>query len=138
MNVRTPNSQGWQLVRSSRNGMEFAKPGRSRGESLSAQILMFGLEPTQTPEQFVALIEGGIKRDTDPDRFDVLKSTVEYSTERGYPCVRYSATVRDKEAQTSPSTKEVLFLETEGLYCRHPVRLTTGFAAIYSNRGRAQ
>jgi hypothetical protein len=138
INVRTPKSEGWQLVRSSRAGMEFAKPGRSRGENFGAQILMFALEPTQTPEQFVALIERAIARDTDSNRFDVINSAVEYTRERDYPCVRYSAAVRDKAAQTSRTTQEVLFLEIEALYCRHPVRVTTGFAAIYSSRGRAQ
>lgn len=137
INVRTPNSEGWQLVRSSRDGMEFAKPGRSRGENLGAQVLMFGLEPTQSPEEFLALIRRGITRDTDPKRFEVIKSTIEHSAERGYPCIRYSASLRDGEAQTSPSTREVLLLETEALYCRHPVRDTTGFAVIYHYRGRA-
>lgn len=136
INVRVPNSAGWQLVRSGGNGMEFAKP-TGRGESLSAQVLMFGLASTKTPEDFVALIKSGIAQDTNSNRFDVLHSTTEYSSERGYPCVRYSAAVRDKEAQTSPRRKEVLLLETEALYCRHPVRDTTGFAAIYSHRGRA-
>jgi hypothetical protein len=98
---------------------------------------MFGLEPTRSPEQFVALIKSGIAKDTNPNRFDVLKSTEVYSTERGYPCVRYSASVRDKEAQTSRNTQEVLLIETEALYCRHPIRDTTGFAGIFSHRGRA-
>jgi len=136
INVRVPNSEGWLLVRSSQNGMEFAKPTGS-GENLSAQILMFGLTPTQTPDEFVALIKNGIGQDTNPNRFDVLDTSIEYSVERGYPCVRYSASVRDKEAQTSRTTKEALLLETEALYCRHPVRDTTGFAAIYAHRGRA-
>jgi hypothetical protein len=136
INIRVPNSEGWQMVRSSASGMEFAKP-TGRGENLSAQVLMFGLAPTKTPEDFVTLIKRGIAQDTDSIRFDVLSSSSEYSSERGYPCVRYSAAVRDKEAQTSPSTREALLLETEALYCRHPVRDTTGFAAIYSHRGRA-
>jgi hypothetical protein len=137
INIRAPNSDGWRLARSSRNGMEFAKPAQAPGENLSAQVLMFGLEPTQTPDEFVALIKRGIGADTDGNRFNVIKSTNEYAAERGYPCVRYSASVQDKEAQTSPTTKEVLLLETEALYCRHPIRATTGFAAIYSHRGRA-
>lgn len=137
INVRAPNSDGWRLVSSSRNGMEFGKLLLASGENLGAQILMFGLEPTQTPELFIALIKSGIDKDTDPNRFDVLQSKMEYNTERGYPCVRYSSSVRDKEAQTSPNTREVLILELEALYCRHPVRDTTGFAIIFNHRGRA-
>jgi hypothetical protein len=136
INVRAPNSGGWQLVSSSSSGMGFAKPGKSRGETMGAQVLMFGLEPTQTAEQFLALIQSGTASDTDPNRFDVLKKKLDYSSERGYPCVRLSTSVRDKEAKTSPTTREVLLLEAEALYCRHPVRDTTGFAILYSYRGR--
>jgi hypothetical protein len=136
INVRVPNSDGWVLVNSGVAGMEFAKL-TGQGENLAAQILMFRLSPTTTPDEFVALIKDSARRDTDPNRFDVLSASAEYTADRGYPCVRYSASVRDKEAVTSPMTKEELLLEMEALYCRHPVRDTTGFALIYSHRGRA-
>ncbi len=136
LNVRAPNAEGWRLVSSSSGGMGFAKPGKSRGETIAAQILLFGLEPTQTPEQFLALIESGTANDIDPNRFDVIKKKLDYSAERSYPCVRVSTSMRDKKAKTSSTTKEVLLLDAEGLYCRHPVRDTTGFAIVYSYRGR--
>ncbi len=137
VNVRVPNSDGWQLVRSEAQGIEFGKMTGAQGENLAAQILMFGLAATPTPQDFVALIEDGARRDMDATRFDLIRSHAEYTAERGYPCVRYSAAVRDKEAQAPAMTKEALLLEMEALYCRHPVRDTTGFAVIYSHRGRA-
>src|ERR1700682_1909119 len=73
INVRAPNSEGWRLARSSPNGMEFGKPARAPGETLSAQLLMFGLERTETPEQFVALIKRGIEKDTNTSRFNVIR-----------------------------------------------------------------
>lgn len=136
IDIRAPNSEGWRLVQSSSTGMAFAKPGQAPGESLSAQILMFELQPTETPEQFLALIRSGIEKDTDPGRFNVIRSTSEYTAERAYSCVRYRAAIEDRAAQTSASTRETLLLESEALYCRHPIRSTTGFAAIYSHRGR--
>jgi hypothetical protein len=136
VNVRAPNSEGWHLVESSTKGMAFAKLGRAPGETLSAQLSMFDLQPTESPEQFVLLIKAGIDKDTDPKRFNVIESTSDYTSERGYPCVRHHAVLDDKEARTSPTTKEQLLLEARGLYCRHPIRTNAGFAAVYSHRGR--
>lgn len=136
INLRAPNSEGWRLVKSSPQGMAFGKEGIAAGENISAQLVMFGLQPTDTPEQFVDVIKKGIESDTNPDRFETLESSVKYTNERGYPCVRHHALVTDRAAQTSPTTKEQLLLETYSLYCRHPIRTNTGFAAIYSYRGR--
>jgi hypothetical protein len=138
IDVRAPTSEGWHLVDSSVKGMAFAKPGRAPGETFGAQLLMFDLQPTESPEQFVTLIKEAIQKDTDPKRFDIVESSIDYTSERGYPCVRYHAVLNDKEAQTSRSTKEQLLLETQSLYCRHPVRTNTGFATIYSYRGRSR
>ena len=138
INVKAPNSQGWRMAESSTTGMAFGKAGRAQGETLAAQLLMFELQPTQTSEQFVALMKEGLQKDTDPIRFDIIESSSDYASERGYPCVRHHALVSDKAAQTSPATKEQLLLETRALYCRHPVRTNTGFAAIYSHRGRSR
>jgi hypothetical protein len=137
INVTAPNSAGWMLVDSSSKGMAFAKRGLAAGETLGAQLLMFELQPSETPEQFLSLIRAGMEKDTDRKRFDVLQSVSEYTTERPYPCVRHRGSFNDKEAVTSPTTKERLLLEAHGLYCRHPVRSNTGFAAIYSYRGRS-
>jgi hypothetical protein len=136
INVSAPNAEGWRLAESTNDGMAFAKAARGPGDTLGAQLLTFELQAAETPEQFVALIREGIQRETDPKRFDVLESRSEYTSERGYPCVRHQSVVADKEALTSPGTREQLLLETRALYCRHPLRTNTGFAAIYSHRGR--
>lgn len=138
INVRAPNSEGWIWRESSSKGMGFAKYGRAPGESLGAQLLIFDLQPTETTEQFVALIKQGIEQDNDPERFDILESSSDYTSERGYPCVRHHALANDKHARTSATTREQLVLEWHGLYCRHPLRTDSGFAAVYSHRGRGR
>jgi len=134
INVTAPNSDGWQLVQSSGSGMAFAKRGQAANESFAAQVLMFSLAPTDTPQEFEALIKISAAKDTDPSRFDVHKMHFEYSNERSYPCVRYRSVVQDKAPQ---GLTGALLLESDGLYCRHPVRQETGFAIIYSHRGES-
>jgi hypothetical protein len=130
LNVKAPDAPGWSVIGSSPGGMAFAKQGRERGETTSALVSMFDLPPTDTPEAFVAAISEGIRKNTDPKRFDIIDSSLDYTTERAYPCARHYSLVTDKQA--------ALLLEMRGLYCRHPVRTRTGFAAIYSHRGSAR
>lgn len=135
VNVKAPNSSGWLLVESSSNSIGFAKPGLGPGETLAAQVLLLGLTPTQTPDEFVALIKEGIRKNHDPQRFDFLESRIDYTTERQYPCARHYGVLNDKDARISFTETRLLRLEVHGLYCRHPVRTEGGFAAIYSYRG---
>ncbi len=138
INVRAPNSDGWYLLSSSPAGMEFARSGAERGESFGAQVLMFPLPKTDSNEDFVALIAQGFEADTDSARFSVIDSHFEYYAERSYPCVRVLSVVEDKQASTAPGHRERLLLQSNSLYCRHPVRQGTGFAIIYSHRGKTR
>jgi hypothetical protein len=136
LNVKAPDSGGWHLLGSGSGGMAFAKQGLSPVESLAASVLMFPLAPAQTPEEFVEMIKQGLQKDTNWQRFDpVAELRAEYSAERPYPCVRVHQLLVDKQAQTSPKETRVLQLEIHALYCRHPVKTETGFAALYSYRG---
>jgi len=136
INVRVPNSDGWHLVESSPAGMQFARSGAEHGESFAAQVLIFPLENTKDSNEFLSLIKSGIKNDTDSERFEIIKSNFKNIDDRNYPCVRVNYATEDKQAQTSPTRTEVLLLEAESLYCRHPVRQDTGFSIIYSHRGK--
>lgn len=132
INVTAPNSDGWQLIESSGTGMVFAKGNQAARESFVAYIKMFNLAPTNTPQEFEALIKTSAEKDIDPTRFDLQQTSFKYSDERSYPCVRYHSVAQDKTPQ---GLKGPLLLESDGLYCRHPVRQETGFAVIYSHRG---
>lgn len=138
INVRVPNSNGWHLVSSSPAGMEFARSGAEPDESFAAQVLMFPLQETKDSDEFLSLIKKGFERDTDLARFDVIAANFKYTDKRGYPCVAVSYVTKDKQAQTSPTRREVLTLQAESLYCRHSVRQETGFSIIYSRRGKAE
>ncbi|MHB1214071.1 MAG: hypothetical protein ACYCY9_03695 [Thiobacillus sp.] len=131
INITAPNSDGWQLVQSP-TGMSFGKAGPASNESFGAQVLGFKLAATNTPQEFEALIIKSAEKDADPSRFDVQQMSFKYSTERSYPCIRYRSVVQDNAPQ---GLKGPLLLESDGLYCRHPVRQETGFAIIFSHRG---
>lgn len=134
INIKAPSSDGWYLAQSSPSGMGFAKYGQAANESFGAQVLRFNPAPTTTPEEFESLIKTSAEKDTDPNRFNVQQMSFKYSSERSYPCVRYHSVVQDK---TPKGLKGPLLLESDGLYCRHPVRQDLSFAIIYSHRGES-
>ncbi|MDR2853037.1 MAG: hypothetical protein LBV61_08325 [Burkholderiaceae bacterium] len=112
--------------------MAFAKGGQSKNESFVAQVSMFNLPPTQTPEAFKSFIQSGVEKDTDTNRFEVQSASFRITNERNYPCVRYEATSQDNEPAGSSGP---LLFELSAIYCRHPVRQETGFSISYSHRG---
>lgn len=114
----------------SRSGIAFAKGNRS--ESFIAAISVFGLSQTNAPHEFEALIRESVKRDTDPNRFEVEEEKLFYTDERPYACVRYQSVAKDKTPHGSSSPQ---VLQMDALYCRHPVQPESGFSVIYSYRG---
>lgn len=138
ISVRSPNSDGWYLLNSSPSGMEFARSGSEAGETFGAQVLMFKLANTGDEEEFVTLIRKGYEADTSSERFTVVESAFKYTDQRGYPCVSVASLIKDKQAKTSPTQKEELLLQSDSLYCRHPVHQETGFSIIYSHRGTSR
>ncbi len=136
MDVRAPNSDGWHVLSNSPVGMVFGRPGNEHGESYVAQVFMFALEETNDSDELLSLIRKKFEDDADPSRFELIESNLKLSEERGYPCTIVNYVARDKKARTSLLRRDVLLLQVESVYCRHPVRQETGFAIIYSYRGK--
>lgn len=135
VNVKAPDSTGWLLMQASDAGITFGRKGPSETESCIASVSLFVLPPTNTRAEFEDLIRAGVQQDTPPERYNMQRQTLGYTDERGYPCVRYQALASDKHPR-GPDTP--LLLALDGLYCRHPKQQDTGFAAIYSFRGKTE
>jgi hypothetical protein len=118
--------------------MAFVRPGIARGESFAALVTMFPLEQTNSPEEFEALIVKQASGDANTQRFSTTELSRSYSEERGYPCVHMHNVSTDREAQIGGGKTEVLVLENEHLYCRHPVQTDTGFVITSTYRGRGR
>lgn len=135
LNVRAPNSEGWELVSSAEAGMAFAHRGAYANENYVAQVSLFALPETGSPDEFVTLIKRGIENDTPAERFKSLESSYEYTGQRGYPCVRFKGVTEDTKAKTSSFGQESLKLQVYSLYCRHPRQQGVGFSIGFLHRG---
>src|SRR5690348_7516633 len=121
LTVTWPNSDGWHLSLSHRYEWVFAKQGISPDETYVAVISWIDLPSVTTPQDFVAFVKGISDADVNRSRFKDLASTVEYSGERNYPCVRYRATAEDTEPKTKSGGTTPLILEIESLTCQNPL-----------------
>ena len=135
INIRAPNSDGWYLVNSSPGGMEFARRGLSKNETFAAQLLIFPLPEMKSNDEFISLVKKSIQADINTGRYEEIKTEYAFTNKRNYPCVKVVSTVNDKQSKVSGNSLETLILQSNSLYCRHPVRVNTGFSAIYSHRG---
>jgi hypothetical protein len=135
LEVHAPDSEGWVLAGSGRNGIAFAKRGAEPGETYGAQVILFELPPGINAGELTDLVKKRISMTNPAPRFQEIASEYQYTEDRGYPCVNVRSSYDDKEAVT-PAGKQQLRLKVVALYCRHPVRSELGFFVAYSYRGK--
>ncbi len=133
--LRVPNTDGWRRIDTGAGKISLSRRGILQGETFGAQVILFGLEPTDSVAELTTLIKRGAEQDAPADRFSVLHSKFEANENRGYPCVRHDGVYEDRKARTSPNATGTLTLQVSALYCRYPGLTNIGFAAIYSHRG---
>jgi len=136
IDIRSPNSNGWLLLKTDNTGMAFGKQiSEQSKETFGAQVLIYTLEKTMNKDEFQSHVKDRFTSKMDSERFVMIESDIKYSEQRSYPCVSFTSVVKDKEALTSPEHREILLLQTKTLTCQHPVRQDTAFSIIYSYRG---
>jgi len=136
LNVYSPDSEGWVVTGTGRNGISFGKRGIESGETYGAQVIIFEMPPTVGSEELVSFVKNRIAVMNPSPRFQEINSNYQYTEDRGYPCVNVHIDYDDTAAVT-PTGKEQLKLQVISLYCRHPEQQQLGFFAAYSHRGKA-
>jgi hypothetical protein len=135
LQIHAPASSGWYGAERSPVRIAFKKAGSSAHETLVAAVFLFHLPPFPNSDAFTEFVREGIIKDAPSDRFEILASNIQYSSERGYPCVRYYGLSMDRKARVSALHTEEMRLEIMALYCQHPTRPGLGFNVSYSRRG---
>ncbi len=133
MTVGSPAGENWRIQNDSDTQVAFFRGNANN--SFVAAVALFRMGDARSPEEYEELIRESSARDFDPNapaRYELLEQSIQYSTERAYPCVRYRAVSRDNGAKAANGP---LFLELDGLYCRHPADESLGVSILYSHRG---
>jgi hypothetical protein len=134
LQVNAPASTGWSGITQTVDKIAFGKTGVTADESFVAAVFLFHIPEFANSDAFTEYVREGVVKDSPSDRFDAVELSVQYSSERSYPCVRYHGISIDKKAQIV-FFKKKLRIENIALYCQHPDKPGLGFAVSYSHRG---
>jgi hypothetical protein len=135
LQLHAPASTGWYGVAQTPTLVEFGKSGTSANETFVAAVILMRLPPFENTDAFAEYVREGVIKDSPSDRFDTTESIVQYSPERGYPCVRYHGISNDRKPRTSAFFGKTMRIEVVALYCEHPTKPGLGFAVTFSHRG---
>jgi hypothetical protein len=133
--LRAPASTGWYGVAQSSTHTEFGKSGSSANESFVAAVILFRHPTFENADAFTGYVREGVVKDSPSDRFEVIESSVQYSSEREYACVRYHGISNDLKTRTSGFFRRTMRLEVVALYCEYPPKPGVGFMVSFSHRG---
>lgn len=135
LQLHAPTSSGWYGIEQSPARIAFKKSGSSADETFVAAVFLFHIPAFPNSDAFTEFVREGAIKDSPSDRFEILESNIQYSPERGYPCVRYHAISNDRKARVSAFSRKELRIEIVSLYCQHPAKPGLGFMVSFSHRG---
>jgi hypothetical protein len=135
LQLRAPASTGWHGAAQTPTLIEFGKSGSSANETFVAAVVLMRLPAFENTDAFTEYVREGVIKDAPSDRFETIESIVQYSPERGYPCVRYHGISNDRKPRISAFFAKTMRIEVVALYCEHPTKPGLGFAVTFSHRG---
>ena len=138
LNIRAPNTEGWQIMQSSNTTVAFAREGSTPGESYIASVSQFALPEMPSRDDFVAFFRRALDDEMPAARFQKPLTNIEYKEDRGYRCVLYRAKAIDTKAKRPLLSRTAMVLQMQALYCELPKVEKTGFVISFSHRGATE
>jgi hypothetical protein len=137
LEVRAPVSPGWVLVSASKQALAFMRRSDELARSEVATVSVFKLPDALDGDGFRAWVDQAVKTELPATRFRAIEAAAEPGERRGHECVVHRSVSHDLGARAQPVAGTPPLLQQLALYCRHPDRAGTGFAAAFSTRGPA-
>lgn len=135
LQIHAPNSEGWLGSERTDHSIVFGKAGSSAHETIAAAVILFHLPAFSDSDAFTQYVREAVITGSPTERFETFDVNVQYSADRGYPCVTYHAVSNEKKVRVSLFYSKTLRFELFALYCQYPSRPGLGFMASYSRRG---
>jgi hypothetical protein len=135
LQIHAPYSEGWFGSERTDHSIVFGKAGSSAHETIAAAVILFHLPAFSDSEAFTQYVREAVITGSPTERFETFDVNVQYSGDRGYPCVTYHAVSNEKKVRVSLFSTKTLRFELFALYCQYPSKPGLGFMASYSRRG---
>jgi hypothetical protein len=137
LRVNAPLAGGWERLRAQGPAIAFARRGESEGESQVAHVALLQWTAHGDRDDFIATVRRRFEAESPSDRFQPIESSVDYTDQRGYPCVRYRSAAQDTQSRVSATETVSLRLDVLSLLCIPPDARGSAFVASYSSRTTA-
>ena len=111
-----------------------AKKGNNLDETYGLNIIVFELPNLDSKEEFVEYIKDGRAKDTDPERFKIIRDEINIYEDFVDYCVTYYSAAEDKKAKKRSKNKDPMILEMAGYVCRHPKNKNLAVDFDFSHR----
>jgi hypothetical protein len=128
------NEKGWLIAGRNAYQLALVKRGENPDETFAIQAIPFRLSAFKTNEEFVRLIKGGQAKDTDSQRFKIVKHEVTSYPKNGTNCAKSYMVTEDRAAVKRSGKSGDMVLEALTLSCAHPKDKNVGISIIYSQR----
>jgi hypothetical protein len=128
------NEKGWLIADWNVFHLTLVKVGKHPDETVAIQALPFRLPAFKTNEELVRLVREGQAKDTDPQRFKIIKNEVVSYPMKVTACARSYFLAEDRAAVKRSTRSGNMILEVSTLTCAHPDDRSVGISIIYSQR----
>ena len=128
------NEKGWLIAGRNPYQLALVKRGESTDETLAIQATLIKLPAFTTSEEFVSLVKVGQAKDTDPQRFKMIKHEVAAYPDKGPICAKSHMVAEDHAAVKRSGKTGYMVLEALTLTCAHPKDNSIGLNVTYSHR----
>lgn len=135
LELRAPTAVGWVLISRTSQSMVFMRRSDELARSEVATVSAFKLPEGLDQSGFVGWVSAAVQAELPSSRFRPVESKLGLFEQRGYTCVLHQSLSHDLKARRMPVENDAPLLHQHALYCRHPERSDTGFAAAFSTRG---
>jgi hypothetical protein len=128
------NEKGWLIAGRNAYQLALVRRGENPDETFAIQAIPFRLSAFKTNEEFVRLIKEGQVKDTDSQRFKLVKHEVTSYPMNETNCVKSYMVTEDRAAVKRSGKSGDMVLEALTLTCAHPKDKNVGVSIIYSQR----
>ena len=125
---------GWLIAQRNKYALALVKTGVNVDETLAIQASISKIPSYSTNQDFVNAIKDGQEKDTDPQRFKILKHDVTSFPMAGGDCAKSYLVTEDHAAIKRSGSPGIMILEALTLSCAHPSERSIAVHVTYSHR----
>lgn len=129
-----PDETGWTIIQRTSYLLALGRSGDGPDETHAIRAGLSRLPSFKTIEEFAHVVREEIARNTDLQRFRILKIETAVHVQKETPCVKSYSVAEDHSVRRRSQETGPMILERLALACAHPSNKNVGVNVEYSQR----